>query len=174
MSFRAIFFDIDGTLLGRDKRMPPSTLHALKKARENGVLLFVATGRVTPMTYFLRDYFDFDGFAAMTGQYCFDKNGKVLHTLAIDPKDIRLLMQLQKEEPFPCLIAEGRECFAATPAKQIEDHFFGIIFPPRPLRYIACRLSRSVSAYGIRPGNLFAVYFVAEACTYHTCCRLLL
>lgn len=32
-------------------------------------------------------------------------------------------MQLQKEEPFPCLIAEGRECFAATPAKQIEDHF---------------------------------------------------
>ena len=114
MSFRAIFFDIDGTLLGRDKRMPPSTLHALKKARENGVLLFVATGRVTPMTYFLRDYFDFDGFAAMTGQYCFDKNGKVLHTLAIDPEDIRLLMQLQKEEPFPCLIAEGRECFAAT------------------------------------------------------------
>lgn len=105
MSFRAIFFDIDGTLLGRDKRMPPSTLHALKKARENGVLLFVATGRVTPMTYFLRDYFDFDGFAAMTGQYCFDKNGKVLHTLAIDPEDIRLLMQLQKEEPFPCLIA---------------------------------------------------------------------
>ena len=100
MSFRAIFFDIDGTLLGRDKRMPPSTLHALKKARENGVLLFVATGRVTPMTYFLRDYFDFDGFAAMTGQYCFDKNGKVLHTLAIDPEDIRLLMQLQKEEPF--------------------------------------------------------------------------
>lgn len=132
MSFRAIFFDIDGTLLGRDKRMPPSTLHALKKAREMDVLLFVATGRVTPMTYFLRDYFDFDGFAAMTGQYCFDKNGKVLHTLAIDPEDIRLLMQLQKEEPFPCLIAEGRECFAATPAKHIEDHFCGIIFSPRP------------------------------------------
>ncbi|WP_417077087.1 HAD hydrolase family protein [Hominenteromicrobium sp.] len=132
MSFRAIFFDIDGTLLGRDKRMPPSTLHALKKARENGVLLFVATGRVTPMTYFLRDYFDFDGFAAMTGQYCFDKNGKVLHTLAIDPEDIRLLMQLQKEEPFPCLIAEGRECFAATPAKQIDENFTDIICPRLP------------------------------------------
>ena len=106
MSFRAIFFDIDGTLLGRDKRMPPSTLHALKKARENGVLLFVATGRVTPMTYFLRDYFDFDGFAAMTGQYCFDKNGKVLHTLAIDPEDIR------------------RNILKIT--------FCGIIFSPRP------------------------------------------
>ncbi len=138
MSFRAIFFDIDGTLLGRDKRMPPSTLHALKKARENGVLLFVATGRVTPMTYFLRDYFDFDDFAAMTGQYCFDKNGKVLHTLAIDPEDIRLLMQLQKEEPFPCLIAEGRECFAATPRKQIDDHFLRHnLAAPRPLRCVA-------------------------------------
>lgn len=133
MSFRAIFFDIDGTLLGRDKCMPPSTLHALKKARENSVLLFVATGRVTPMTYFLRDYFDFDGFAAMTGQYCFDKNGKVLHTLAIDPEDIRLLIQLQKEEPFPCLIAEGRECFAATPAKQIEDHFLRHNLPSPPV-----------------------------------------
>lgn len=111
MSFRAIFFDIDGTLLGRDKRMPPSTLHALKKARENGVLLFVATGRVTPMTYFLRDYFDFDGFAAMTGQYCFDKNGKVLHTLAIDPEDIRLLMQLAKRGAFPLPDCRGARVF---------------------------------------------------------------
>ena len=73
------------------------------------------------------------GFAAMTGQYCFDKNGKVLHTLAIDPEDIRLLMQLQKEEPFPCLIAEGRECFAATPAKQIDDNFYRHNLPAPPL-----------------------------------------
>ena len=144
MSFRAIFFDIDGTLLGRDKRMPSSTLHAMKKARENGVLLFVATGRVTPMTYFLRDYFNFDGYAAMTGQYCFDKNDTVLHTQAINPEDIKLLMQLQKEEPFPCLIAEGRECFAASPAKQIEEHFLRHDLSSPPVYDIAraarCRL----------------------------------
>ena len=138
MSFRAIFFDIDGTLLGRDKRMPPSTLHALKKARENGVLLFVATGRVTPMTYFLRDYFDFDGFAAMTGQYCFDKNGKVLHTLAIDPEDIRLLMQLQKEEPFPCL-PRGASVLPQHPQSRSTRTFTDIICPRLPS--MTCRAS---------------------------------
>ena len=84
------------------------------------------------MTYFLRDYFDFDGFAAMTGQYCFDKNGKVLHTLAIDPEDIRLLMQLQKEEPFPCLIARGASALPQLRRNILKITFCGIIFSPRP------------------------------------------
>ncbi len=43
---RAIFFDIDGTLRDFDtKRVPDSTKEALRKAKEAGILLFVATGR---------------------------------------------------------------------------------------------------------------------------------
>ncbi|MGN0478541.1 MAG: Cof-type HAD-IIB family hydrolase [Hominenteromicrobium sp.] len=123
MHIRAIFFDIDGTLLGAGRRMPDSALHALKLAREKGILLFVATGRVTEMTAFLRDLFDFDGYLTLTGQYCFDRNGRVLHALPHDKDDIRLLMKLQAAAPFPCLIAEDTRCFMASECEQARRHF---------------------------------------------------
>ncbi len=44
---KIIFFDIDGTLITEDeyKIIPESTRHAIKKARENGHLTFINTGR---------------------------------------------------------------------------------------------------------------------------------
>ena len=42
---RAIFFDLDGTLLDNDKRIPASAYEALEKCRERGIALFVATAR---------------------------------------------------------------------------------------------------------------------------------
>ena len=81
MSIRAVFFDVDGTLLGAGHRIPPSALEALYAARQNGVRLFIATGRVTAMALFLKDMFDFDGYLTLTGQYGFDRSGRVLHRL---------------------------------------------------------------------------------------------
>ena len=42
---QAIFFDLDGTLLDNDKRIPASAYEALEKCRERGIALFVATAR---------------------------------------------------------------------------------------------------------------------------------
>ena len=42
---RAIFFDLDGTLLDNDKRITASAYEALEKCRERGIALFVATAR---------------------------------------------------------------------------------------------------------------------------------
>ena len=109
MSIRAVFFDVDGTLLGAGRRIPPSALEALHDARRNGVLLFVATGRVTAMALLLKEMFDFDGYLAMTGQYGFDRDGRVLHRMPHDPEDIRILMRLQEKDPFPCMIAEAEK-----------------------------------------------------------------
>lgn len=123
MHIRAIFFDVDGTLLGAGHQIPPSALRALHRAQEKGIRLFVATGRVTAMALFLKDMFDFDGYLTLTGQYAFDRDGYVLHALPHDKDDIRLLMELQKRAPFPCLIAEATECFMASEAEQIRKHF---------------------------------------------------
>lgn len=131
MNIRAIFFDIDGTLVGRNHKPPESTLRALQMARDNGVLLFVATGRTYAMALPLRDIFDFDGILCMTGQYCFDRNGKLLHTMPLDKDDIRTLMKIQETDPFPCLVVEGQDCFTTMQTDEMREHFsfFGLPVP---------------------------------------------
>lgn len=42
---RCLFFDIDGTLASREKGLIPSAAAAIHQARENGDLVFLATGR---------------------------------------------------------------------------------------------------------------------------------
>lgn len=45
---KAIFFDIDGTLVDLETRVvPETTIYALNKLRENNVLLFICSGRNT-------------------------------------------------------------------------------------------------------------------------------
>ncbi len=45
---RALFFDLDGTLLTSEKTLAPSTREALRACREKGISLFIATAR-TPL-----------------------------------------------------------------------------------------------------------------------------
>ena len=40
-----LFFDIDGTLFDDSRRLPPSVLPALQKARDRGCRIFLNTGR---------------------------------------------------------------------------------------------------------------------------------
>lgn len=123
MNIRALFFDIDGTLVDRNHRPPESTLRALKAAHEKGLLVFVATGRTKAMVLPMFDIFDFDGIVAMTGQYCFDRSGQLLHTMPLDKDDVRLMMKIQETDPFPCLVVEGDECFTTMHADIITEHF---------------------------------------------------
>lgn len=75
---KAVFFDIDGTLISfRTHKMPETTLQALQTLHRQGVKLFIATGRAPKSTDFLKEYFDFDGTVSFNGQYCFDHNGAI-------------------------------------------------------------------------------------------------
>ena len=43
---KALFFDIDGTLVSfKTHRIPQSTVDALEKAKKNGVEVYISTGR---------------------------------------------------------------------------------------------------------------------------------
>ena len=123
MNIRALFFDIDGTLVGRNHKPSESTLRALQAAHDNGVLLFVATGRPTEMALQLREIFDFDGILCMTGQYAFDKHGKPIYALPLDKDDVRRMMEIQKTDPFPCLIVESETCYTTMQTEFIRKHF---------------------------------------------------
>ena len=77
---KAVFFDIDGTLIDfLTHTMPESTLRALELLRQKNVRLFLATGRAPKHIRFMKDFFDFDGVIALNGQYCFDRDGVFLN-----------------------------------------------------------------------------------------------
>lgn len=102
---KAIFFDIDGTLLSfKTHKMPESTKIALTKAKEKGIKIFVATGR--PKIDILRVKelveFPFDGFVSVNGQYCYDKDGNVLYEKYLDKEDVKNIFTYLKKNNLAC------------------------------------------------------------------------
>lgn len=67
---KAIFFDIDGTLIdfGEDE-MPESTKKALRKVQENGHKIFICTGRCKKQVSKCLLDFGFDGVVCSAGAY---------------------------------------------------------------------------------------------------------
>ena len=64
---KALFFDIDGTLVGfRTHRMTDSLKECLYELRAKGVKLFISSGRHILVMNNLED-FPFDGYIAMNG-----------------------------------------------------------------------------------------------------------
>lgn len=105
---RAIFFDIDGTLLSfQTHAVPPSTQKALRMLREKGVKVFLATGRPPKTAAFVRHSFDFDfdGAVTMNGQYCL-AGGQVIYEKSIPTASIAALLPYLEEKQIPCDFVE--------------------------------------------------------------------
>ncbi len=79
---RAVFFDIDGTLVSfKTHRMPESTRKALEALRGQGMKLFISTGRHE----LLIDNVDkslFDGIVSLNGQ-CVRIGDEVIYTRTV-------------------------------------------------------------------------------------------
>lgn len=66
---KALFFDIDGTLVNFHGQMPESAVRALKKAQDNGHLLVICSGRSICQIYSFLIELGFDGVVAASGAY---------------------------------------------------------------------------------------------------------
>lgn len=106
---KAVFFDIDGTLISfKTHRMPESARRALHLLRRAGIRVFAATGRSPNDTAFLKEYFDFDGIVAFNGQYCFDKEG-VIYQKPLPENALTEAIPYMEENDIACCFetAEG-------------------------------------------------------------------
>ena len=140
---KAVFFDIDGTLLdhGRGGVMPDSTKRSLHALRDKGVKLFVATGRFPAMVTFMEAMFPFDGYVTMNGQLVVLADGSVIHRLGHHPEDIRRLDAVSRQKGFPSLIIEEDAYFYTVPSPEIDRHFISGHLPPPGRTYDPARLA---------------------------------
>ena len=91
---KALFFDLDGTLLDDDKKIPPSAAEALKAARAKGVKIFVCTGRslrVEKMLGWTTETQLFDGGVYCNGA-CICLNGEAGYAF-IAPEAVRSVLE---------------------------------------------------------------------------------
>ncbi len=70
MKIKAIFFDIDGTLVPfGDRDVPAEVKKAIKTMRSKGIKVFIATGRHAAWIDNLGDM-EFDGYVTVNGGMC--------------------------------------------------------------------------------------------------------
>jgi Cof subfamily protein (haloacid dehalogenase superfamily) len=91
---KALFFDLDGTLLDSEKKIPASAAQALTAARQKGVKVFVCTGRslrVEKMLGWTTEMQLFDGGVYCNGA-CICLDGKTKYVY-IQPQAVRAVLE---------------------------------------------------------------------------------
>lgn len=118
---RAIFFDIDGTLVSfRTHRIAQSTIDEVVRLRAKGVKVFIATGRPRPFVTNLGD-FPYDGMLCTNGASCTDAQGVTFFNNAIPADDIRRLVEYEREHPIPTILANDHDVFIANQTARAEE-----------------------------------------------------
>ena len=130
---KAVFFDIDGTLVSfKTHEVPASTVKALAALREKGVKVFIATGRQKGSINNLGSL-QFDGYVTLNGGFCL-AGDEVIYKRSIPQEDIQALIRYQQEKPFPCALVEEDGLFQ----NYIDENalsLYGLLnFPLPPVR----------------------------------------
>lgn len=108
---KAIFFDVDGTLVDpATHRIPQNTIDTLYALREKGLRLFVATGRHMSMLDDVRAQFDFDGYITVSGQFCLCGD-RVVHSNPIPRQGMEEMVRAMEEHGFSGMFLEGERCW---------------------------------------------------------------
>lgn len=103
-----LFFDIDGTVLSEvTKEVPQSAIEAMEKARAEGHLLFINTGRTICSIPTEVRKFQFDGYLCGCGTYLTEHDEVLLKSSIEKQRGIELLRKAK--ECNLGVIAEGQE-----------------------------------------------------------------
>lgn len=120
---KIVFFDIDGTLLNGEKKLPESTKTAIKKLQDKGILTAIATGRAPFMFKDLLLTLNIDTFVSFNGQYVVYK-GKPVVENPLSVSDLQRLETLAQNAGHPMAFLSAHDMAINVPHhKYVEDSF---------------------------------------------------
>lgn len=108
---KAIFFDVDGTLISfAAKELPPSTKKALQQLRDQGIKLFVSTGRHPAMLDNLKKQFQFDGYITLNGQFTL-VGDKVIRAVPIQQEIMEQFWDKITQRNLSCIFLQEKAAY---------------------------------------------------------------
>ena len=133
---KAVFFDIDGTLLDGSRgmfAMTDTTRRAIRQLQKNGDFVFLASGR--PYAFIYRDLLDFgfDGFILMNGA-CIKIGKKVIYRQTLPVDFVRSVCAVCREHQIEYLLEGEDEVYLDANFQRLSDFYESFQMPQTRLR----------------------------------------
>ena len=111
METKAIFLDVDGTLVSFDThRVPQSAIEALQQVHESGIKIIIATGRAFTDLHELEEI-PYDAVIALNGADCVLRDGTPISRKQIPEKDFQRVLVLAQHYGFALAIETNKGIF---------------------------------------------------------------
>lgn len=123
---KAIFFDIDGTLISlKTHRMPESARKAIRRVRAAGVRTFICTSR---SSQFLANILsmEMDGVVTLAGAHCQDMNLNDIHCQPMDPHDVAAAVSYAQKLGKPVVCMASDTLYVHLPDHPLVDYLFEV------------------------------------------------
>lgn len=131
---KAVFFDVDGTLVSfKTHSVPTSTRIGLQKLREQGIKVFLATGRSEKSFQKVNEIigFEFDGYIYSNGQYV-KVNDQVIHDVCLNKNDLENVLAYVEENHISVHFSELEYSYINFMNDRMEElrRLLGVTLPP--------------------------------------------
>ncbi len=127
---KALFFDIDGTLVSFETHaIPASTIEALEDVHKKGIKIFIATGRpkaIINNLSVLQTRGLIDGYITMNGAYCFVGNN-VIYKSAIPKEEVQALAEICQQNDYPCIFVGEHTISVCQPNQLVREIFYDFL-----------------------------------------------
>ena len=103
-----VLFDIDGTLMNKEKIIPESTKQAIKELKQNGIHIALATGRPSFLFKEVCSELEIDSYVCFSGQYVVYE-GEVIYENAIPQSEVERLQLRAESNDYPMIFMTDEE-----------------------------------------------------------------
>ncbi|MBO4919350.1 MAG: Cof-type HAD-IIB family hydrolase [Erysipelotrichaceae bacterium] len=110
---RAVFLDFDGTVYSHvSEEIPESTIDAVRKLKEKGIVVFLCSGRALPeMDAFDISELDPDGMILTNGLMAVDRNKEIIYDLPCGGELKERLIRIFNEKKIPIYFSAKDQIF---------------------------------------------------------------